>query len=83
MPVSGFARVMENLESHKLKNFIFQAWKVMKFNCRCQSKESVKTVTRNQSSPTACILVNARVCVCWNELGKKKIPLNKEGFEKF
>lgn len=25
---------MENLESHELKNFIFQALKVKEFNCR-------------------------------------------------
>lgn len=32
--LSGFVQVMENLESHEVKNFIFQALKVKEFNCR-------------------------------------------------
>ena len=28
---SGFAQVMENLESHGIYDFNFQAWKVMEF----------------------------------------------------
>ena len=31
---SEFVQVMENLEVIKFTNFIFQAWKVMKFNCQ-------------------------------------------------
>ena len=31
---SGFVQVMENLESHGIYEFHFQAWKVMEFNCR-------------------------------------------------
>ena len=31
---SGFVQVMENLESHEISEFHFQAWKVMEFNCR-------------------------------------------------
>ena len=30
---TGFIQVMENLESVEFKHFIFQAWKVMEFNC--------------------------------------------------
>ena len=45
----GFVQVMENLEVMKFTNFIFQAWKVMEFNCQswkvisycgCQSKNN-------------------------------------------
>ena len=31
---AGFVQVMENLESHRIYEFHFQAWKVMEFNCR-------------------------------------------------
>ena len=34
MLYTGFIQAMENLESHRIKNFIFQAWKVMEFNCQ-------------------------------------------------
>ena len=34
--VSGqnFVQVMENLQSHEIRDFIFHAWKVIEFNCR-------------------------------------------------
>ena len=33
LSTAGFVQVMENLESHGIYEFHFQAWKVMEFNC--------------------------------------------------